>query len=209
MKKLLEDARHFFEKIDVMRDNLLGLLIVPYWPRKITPNHLTIARIIISVVLLVLLFYHQNTNKILLISLFCIGALTDLLDGSVARKLDKETKIGSILDPLADKLLIFPIAIYSLLNFHRWILLLIIVLELTNALIVMYARGFNGFAESNYITVFDKIKMVLQSVVFAGILIFWPHPPQTVFVYLLWFSVYSIILSMVVKIIDINSRPAA
>ena len=202
MKSFLYDLKSFFEKIDGFRDNVLFVFIKPFWPRVITPNHLSIARIFIGVYLFVLLFYYNNTNQILIVSLFCIGAFSDMLDGSIARGLNKETEIGKILDPIADRILIIPIAIYSLLAFHKWLLLLLILLEIINALVSVYAQSRGIFTGSN---TFGKIKMFLQSIVFLGILIFWPSSPSGFFIYTLWISVYLIIISIFFKILEVKN----
>ncbi len=193
--------KSFLEKIDTIRDRILFVFIKPYWPRKILPNHLTIARIIIGIFLFVVLLFYKNNNPALVIILFCIGALTDLLDGSVARALNEETKLGAMLDSAADRILIIPIAIYSLYNFQRWLFLFIILLEIINALISIWAQGKNIFIESN---IFGKIKMFLQSIVFAVILILWPKTPNMFFVHLLWLSIIFIIVSIFFKILEVK-----
>ena len=195
MKSFIYDLKSFLEKADGLRDKVLFIVIKPYWPRNILPNHLTAIRIIIGITLFVLLFY-ENSNKILIISLFCIGAVTDLLDGSVARALNEETKVGAMLDSAADRILIIPIAIYSLFNSHRWLFLTLILMETINALVSIYGNGKNIFIEAN---IFGKIKMVMQSVVFAAILVFWPDPPNIFFIYILWISVAFIIVSIFFK----------
>lgn len=203
MKNFFYELKIFFERLDSLRDRILFVFIKPYWPRKILPNHLTIIRIIIGIFLFVLLFYYENTNQLLIVLLFCVGAFTDMLDGSVARALNKETKVGAFLDSIADRILLVPIAIYSLFSLHRWLFLLLILLEVINALISVYAQGKNVFVQAN---IFGKIKMFLQSVVFLAILILWPEPPNEFFIYMLWISVYFIIISIFFKILEVKKE---
>ena len=68
------------------------------------PNLLTTIRIIL-VPLFIYIFFSPMKNNILYgtIILFIIG-LTDILDGYIARKYNMITKLGTILDPIADKL---------------------------------------------------------------------------------------------------------
>ncbi len=67
------------------------------------PNSLTVLRILLVPVFVGLLVYeHYNQALITLI----IAALTDGLDGAVARMANQQTRIGAYLDPLADKLLL-------------------------------------------------------------------------------------------------------
>jgi len=201
MKGLLYDLKLFFERIDDLRDKILLVFIKPFWPRSISPNHLTITRIIIGIFLFILLFYYKNTNQFLVVSLFFLGAFTDMLDGSIARGLNKETKFGIIFDPIADGILIIPIAIYSLFNSHRWLFLLLVLLEIINALVSAYAQNRSILIKSN---IFGKIKMVLQSVVFLAILIFWPQEPNEFLIYILWVSMCFIVISIFFKIWEIH-----
>ena len=200
MQKLY-NLKLFLEKIDSLRDKILFLFIKKYWPEKISPNHLTITRIVIGILLFIILFYSKNNDKNLIISLFIFGALTDLFDGSVARGLKKETKLGAVLDSVADRILIIPIALYGLFSSHKWLFLLIVLLEIANFLISVYGYGKNVFIKSN---IFGKIKMFLQSAVFAAILVFWPNTPNIFFIYALWISVLFIIISIYIKFLELK-----
>lgn len=189
----------FFEHADQFRDRLLAPFIKNYWPRKLTPNYLTLARVVIALVLFFLLFGVKNSNGALIIPLFIIGILTDLFDGSVARTLSMETEWGKAADPIADRILIIPIAIYTILN-YKLLLAAIIVSEVINGLLSMWGKHKRVFFGSN---IFGKVKMFLQSVVFAGILIFWPHPANAFFVWILWLSMGFMAASILVKIKDL------
>lgn len=196
MLHFLEEITSFLEKMDRIRDKILFAFIEPYWPRKILPNHLTFVRIAIGVCLFILLFLLKNDHIAIVLLLFLIGALTDLLDGSVARSLKKETTFGALLDPMADRILIIPIAVYSLMNAHPMLLFLLILLEVINALVSIVAQSKNIFIAPN---IFGKIKMFLQSIVFLAILAFWPAIPSF-FAYLLWLSLVLIAISIYLKI---------
>jgi phosphatidylglycerophosphate synthase len=63
---IIDKLTLFLEKLDRYRDEVLFLFIKPYWPRFISPNHLTYTRIIIGLLLAVLLFFF---NKFALASL--------------------------------------------------------------------------------------------------------------------------------------------
>lgn len=72
-----------------------------------TPNKLTIARIIMIPLFMVFLMNGQNRLFMLLaIAVFCLAAVTDLIDGKLARKYNQITNFGKLMDPLADKLLV-------------------------------------------------------------------------------------------------------
>jgi CDP-diacylglycerol--glycerol-3-phosphate 3-phosphatidyltransferase len=78
-----------------MRDGLFNL-----------PNILTLARIAIVPVFVIFLFFDSRDAGLWAAALFSIAALTDALDGWLARRWDVETSFGKFLDPLADKLIV-------------------------------------------------------------------------------------------------------
>lgn len=70
------------------------------------PNKLTISRIVMIPVF-VLFFYLEFTGHYFVaLGVFAIAALTDLLDGKIARKYNLITNLGKFLDPIADKVLV-------------------------------------------------------------------------------------------------------
>jgi len=79
------------------------------------PNSLTVLRILLVPVFVGLLLYgHYDIALIILL----IAALTDILDGMVARMTNQRTRLGEYLDPLADKLLLMSaIVTLSVLHF--------------------------------------------------------------------------------------------
>lgn len=67
------------------------------------PNALSILRIILTVPVVLFLLNHQFSWAIML---FFIAGITDGLDGWIAKRYSCQTRLGSILDPTADKLLL-------------------------------------------------------------------------------------------------------
>jgi len=68
------------------------------------PNKLTLLRIIL-VPVFVILYYKELYIPALIV--FGIASLTDMLDGKIARKYNLVTNFGKIMDPLADKILVY------------------------------------------------------------------------------------------------------
>ena len=101
------------------------------------PNALTILRIFF-VPLLVAALVQENvavrlggalvTNEWLALAIFLVAAATDLLDGYLARRWRQETTIGTLLDPIADKLLISAalISLVQVSAMPAWMAILII-----------------------------------------------------------------------------------
>ncbi|QQR80529.1 MAG: CDP-alcohol phosphatidyltransferase family protein [Deltaproteobacteria bacterium] len=68
------------------------------------PNILTLFRVLGS---FVFLYYSAIEEWQIAFIIFGLSALTDLVDGALARLLKQRTRLGAILDPMADKLLMF------------------------------------------------------------------------------------------------------
>ena len=91
------------------------------------PNTLTLLRIFFVPILVAILVQESHTHQIgtltitngtLALIVFWAAALTDLLDGYLARRWGQITTVGMLLDPIADKLLISA-ALISLVQIHR------------------------------------------------------------------------------------------
>ena len=70
------------------------------------PNYLSISRVVTVPVFIVLMFDPTPMRAVLAASVFALASATDWLDGYLARKWGQVTRIGKLLDPIADKILI-------------------------------------------------------------------------------------------------------
>ena len=70
------------------------------------PNALTVARIAVTPLIAVLPFSDSWGLRLIAFVLFTLAAVTDYVDGMLARSRKQETDLGRLLDPLADKLLL-------------------------------------------------------------------------------------------------------
>jgi CDP-diacylglycerol--glycerol-3-phosphate 3-phosphatidyltransferase len=144
------------------------------------PNTLTILRIFF-VPFLVAVMVEQNlriewrgavlvTNAFLALGIFLIAAATDLLDGYLARRWKQITTVGTLLDPIADKLLISA-ALISLVQIRRvpaWMVVLIIGREfaVSGLRSIAAAEGYTIHASD-----LGKTKMITQVVAISMILV--------------------------------------
>jgi len=98
---------------------------------RTTPNYLTMLRMALAPVFMILYSYVGVFFSLLA---FVIAAITDLLDGRIARKTGKITDFGKFMDPLADKLLVCA-ALFAFLKLGpklitSWMVLIIVIREL-------------------------------------------------------------------------------
>jgi CDP-diacylglycerol--glycerol-3-phosphate 3-phosphatidyltransferase len=92
------------------------------------PNYLTLGRICLAPLVVVFLISAESIHALVAAIIFGAAALTDWLDGMIARRRRQVTTLGKLLDPVADKLLVAA-ALISLVQVGRveaWIVVLII-----------------------------------------------------------------------------------
>jgi CDP-diacylglycerol--glycerol-3-phosphate 3-phosphatidyltransferase len=96
------------------------------------PIGLTLTRIIAAPLLIVFLISSSRVHALIAAAIFVAASITDWLDGVVARRRNQVTTLGTLLDPIADKLLVAA-ALVSLLTIDKvaaWIVVVIIGREL-------------------------------------------------------------------------------
>ena len=96
------------------------------------PIALTLVRIVLVPLLMVFLISSERVNVLIAAVIFVAASLTDWLDGVMARRMNQVTKLGTLLDPVADKLLVAA-ALVSLVHVDRvdvWVAVVIIGREL-------------------------------------------------------------------------------
>ena len=105
----------------------------PQGPNQLNwPNTITLVRIFLVPILLVFLVSPHGWYPILAAIIFLIAAFTDWLDGHLARTTNQITRLGQLLDPIADKLLVTA-ALVSLVGRQQvpaWVVTIILCREL-------------------------------------------------------------------------------
>lgn len=91
-------------------------------------NKLTLLRIILVPIFLVFISIKTKYGLYIATAVFVIAALTDKLDGYIARSKNQVTNLGKFMDPLADKLLVSAalIALVELKRLPAWVVVIII-----------------------------------------------------------------------------------
>ncbi len=95
------------------------------------PNALTFFRILLVPVLVVVLLTKIEGKEFVALALFLLAALTDFLDGFIARRWGLVTRLGKLLDPAADKILTSAafISLVELGSAPAWIVVIIVARE--------------------------------------------------------------------------------
>src|SRR5918999_2896284 len=124
------------------------------------PNLLTVFRMVLIPVFVSLLFYQRF---LLALAIFIVAGVTDGLDGLLARRFNQKSQLGTILDPIADKLMlvtafvvlsmrsVFPQPVPSHLPIPFWVTIAVIsrdVFIVVGAAAINIMTGFRGFRPS-------------------------------------------------------------
>tara|TARA_B100000212_G_scaffold68813_1_gene48192 strand:+ start:557 stop:1087 length:531 start_codon:yes stop_codon:yes gene_type:complete len=144
------------------------------------PNLITSIRLILTIPLIIFL---ESNNTLFVLIIIIIGGITDYLDGYFARKYELKTKIGAILDPLADKVfIIIPfiwLCKYEVIPF--WSLSLLLIREfLISAFRGIKENGLPALKVGKYKTFLQFISLIILFSKFnqfhiqnIGLIIYW------------------------------------
>ncbi|MDC0126459.1 CDP-diacylglycerol--glycerol-3-phosphate 3-phosphatidyltransferase [Candidatus Pelagibacter sp.] len=168
---------------------------------KKIPNILTIGRIII-VPFFVLAFYLPGFyGDLTACVLFVIASFTDFLDGMLARMMSEESKLGELLDPIADKIIVATALILLVMSGtirHYEVIAAIIIL--TREILISGLREFLARGQIKLpVTNLAKLKTFLQMIAIALLLTgetgnkiinFQDYNAQTIGIILLWLSAF-------------------
>ncbi len=176
-------------------DKIFNALIVRFIPRRVQPNHVTILRMVLTPIIFFLILKERYDIGV---PLFLFAALTDVIDGTMARVRNKITQWGIMMDPLADKFLIGSILILLAVQYvHPLLVYAVIGIEVAfiiSAAIHKYRGG-----QAKMANLWGKIKMLLQVVavflILLGLLIDYPsliHTASFVFGGALVFAIMSL-----------------
>jgi cardiolipin synthase (CMP-forming) len=168
---------------------------------KKIPNILTIGRIIL-VPFFVLAFYLPGFyGDLTAFALFVIASFTDFLDGMLARMMGEESKLGELLDPIADKIIVATALILLVMdgtirNYEVVAAIIILTREiLISGLREFLAKGQIKLPVSNLAKLKTFLQMVAISLLLTGetgnkILNFQDYNAQTIGIILLWLSAF-------------------
>jgi len=153
--ELAQSRAQYLSKVTVI-DRVIKFLFLGLIPKSVTPNQITVFRFIsIPFIIVLLLDGHYLSGTII----FLFSALSDALDGALARTTGQITRWGILADPLADKLLVGSVSLILISKFLSWHLALAIVLIEVFTVASAYYRYAGRVISAKTPA---KIKMILQ-----------------------------------------------
>ena len=165
------------------------------------PNILTIGRIIIVPIFVFSFYLPGFYGDIIPFILFIVASFTDFLDGLLARMFKEESKLGELLDPIADKIIVATALILLVMdgtikNYEVVAAIIILTREiLISGLREFLAKGRIKLPVSNLAKLKTVLQMVAISILLTGetgnrILSFQDYNAQTIGIILLWLSAF-------------------
>ena len=165
------------------------------------PNILTIGRIIIVPIFVFSFYLPGFYGDVIPFALFIIASFTDFLDGLLARMFKEESKLGELLDPIADKILVAAALILLVMNgtIKNYEVIAAIII-LTREILISGLREFLAKGKIiMQVTSLSKLKTFIQMLSIAILLTgesgnkiinFQDYNAQTVGIILLWLSAF-------------------
>ena len=163
------------------------------------PNYLTIGRIIIVPIFVFAFYLPGFYGDVIPFALFVIASFTDFLDGLLARMFKEESKLGELLDPIADKIIVATALILLVMDgtIKNYEVIAAIII-LTREILISGLREFLAKGKIKLpVSSLAKLKTVLQMVSIAlllsgdtgnKIINFQDYNAQTIGIIFLWLS---------------------
>ena len=178
---------------------------------------MTFGRLVLTILFLGMLLYIPQANDRIFafdaaFAVFIIAALTDIIDGPIARKLNVASKLGRMLDPLADKILVcgaficfalirepslFAIS-ETYMNVIRWGIAVVLISREGYVTILRHAAEAKGIDFRAVAS--GKIKMFLQSLAVGTVLIKSAHVQTADWGH--WFTAITFLIMLTVTIVS-------
>jgi CDP-diacylglycerol--glycerol-3-phosphate 3-phosphatidyltransferase/cardiolipin synthase len=166
------------------------------------PNILTIGRIIIVPIFVLSFFIPGIVGDLVPFFLFVLASFTDFLDGLLARLYKEESKLGELLDPIADKILVATALVLLVMNgiIKNYEVIAAIVI-LTREILISGLREFLAKRKEKSVPVssLSKFKTFIQMLSIAMLLTgetgnkiinFQDYNAQTIGIVLLWIAAF-------------------
>lgn len=131
------------------------------------PNSLTLIRIFLIPVFVVVFYLPFKWNHLLACLIFSLAAITDILDGYLARKLEQTSSLGAFLDPVADKLMVAVVLVLLVQHDPRPLLALPAAVIIGREITVSALREWMaelGARSKVSVSAYGKIKTITQMV---------------------------------------------
>jgi len=129
------------------------------------PIYLTLFRVILIPFFVLAFYLPWDWSAFFTALIFLIAALTDMLDGYLARRLGQTTRFGAFLDPVADKIMVTIALVITAEYYNAWWVTIPAVIMISREIIISALREWMaeiGKRKSVAVSVIGKIKTIAQ-----------------------------------------------
>ena len=169
-------------------------------PKMLKLSLVPLAVSLVRIAVLPLFFYLYNAgDTALCLTVFAASAITDLLDGHLARKLNVTSKLGGYFDATTDFVFVIAIFIFFSLQglYPFWLPLLIAASFLQFVASSIYARK-----------LYDPIGRYIGSALYIGVVLTLVLPTQAMFSFVQWAFVGFLVVSLASRTISMAKKPS-
>ena len=143
------------------------------------PNILTVLHLIATPIILQRIWVRDLDTALIL---FFLSGMTDTIDGTLARRFGWTSKLGSVIDPIADKTLL--VSVFLVLYLREYMPLWLVAIVFGRDLIILLAAAIlktSGRLTEFPPSAFGKISTLVQLLTAGSILLRWPADPSPFF----------------------------
>lgn len=172
------------------------------------PNSLTLARIALMPVLIMCFERDPNLPNMIATVIVLIAALTDLVDGYIARHWNQKSILGAVLDPIADKLVVLISSLLVLMRYQDTLMLWLIMLLLSREFIVAGLREAAACQQNTQaipVNIIGKVKTCLQMTAIIIFMLYYSAMPQWVLI-LGWMTLVSACVLSLLSMVQYGSH---
>lgn len=137
------------------------------------PNQITLFRIILIPVFLVVFYLPISWNHFGAFCVFWLAAVSDALDGYLARKLNQSSSFGAFIDPVADKLMVVAALVMIVEDYQSWWIAIPAILMIAREIFISALREFmssRGKRDEIAVSTMGKYKTAAQMLGIMGLI---------------------------------------
>ncbi|WP_392562185.1 CDP-diacylglycerol--glycerol-3-phosphate 3-phosphatidyltransferase [Orbus sturtevantii] len=129
------------------------------------PIYLTLFRVILIPFFVLAFYLPSEWSAFFTALIFLVAALTDMLDGYLARRLGQTTRFGAFLDPVADKIMVTIALVIATEHYDAWWITIPAIIMISREIIISALREWMaeiGKRKSVAVSIIGKIKTIAQ-----------------------------------------------
>lgn len=137
------------------------------------PNQITVFRIILIPVFIAVFYLPVSWHHFGAFCVFWLAAVSDALDGYLARKLNMSSAFGAFIDPVADKLMVVSALVIIIEEYNQWWISIPALLMISREVFVSALREFmssRGKRDSVAVSTMGKYKTAAQMLALMGLI---------------------------------------